>query len=104
MRPPGGSFNNSTVKNNVGAPIIMWSVDTRDWESRNSSKIVSNIKNNVCDGSIVLMHDLYDSTASATETIVPWLVNNGYQLVTVTELMDAKGITMQNGTAYYSAR
>ncbi len=104
MRPPGGSFNNSTVKNNVGAPIIMWSVDTRDWESRNSSKIVSNIKNNVRDGSIVLMHDLYDSTASATETIVPWLIKNGYQIVTVTELMDAKGITMQNGAAYYSAK
>ncbi|MBE6752489.1 MAG: hypothetical protein E7556_08200 [Ruminococcaceae bacterium] len=104
MRPPGGSFNNSTVKNNVGAPIIMWSVDTRDWESRNASKIVSNIKNNVRDGSIVLMHDLYDSTASATETIVPWLINNGYQLVTVTELMDAKGVSMQNGSAYYSAR
>lgn len=104
MRPPGGSFNNSTVKNNVGAPIIMWSVDTRDWENRNSSKIVSNIKNNVCDGSIVLMHDLYDSTASATETIVPWLIKNGYQIVTVTELMDAKGVTMQNGTAYYSVK
>ncbi len=104
MRPPGGSFNNSTVKNNVGVPIIMWSVDTRDWESRNSSKIVSNIKNNVRDGSIVLMHDLYDSTASATETIVPWLIKNGYQIVTVTELMDAKGISMQNGSAYYSAK
>ena len=104
MRPPGGSFNNSTVKNNVGVPIIMWSVDTRDWENRNSSKIVSNIKNNVRDGSIVLMHDLYDCTASATETIVPWLTKNGYQIVTVTEMMDAKGITMQNGTAYYSAK
>ena len=104
MRPPGGSFNNSTVKNNVGAPIIMWSVDTRDWESRNASKIVSNIKNNVRDGSIVLMHDLYDSTASATETIVPWLIKNGYQIVTVTELMDAKGVTMQNGSVYYSAK
>jgi len=104
MRPPGGSFNNITVKNNVGAPIIMWSVDTRDWESRNATKIVSNIKNNVRDGSIVLMHDLYESTASATETIVPWLINNGYQLVTVTELMDAKGVSMQNGSAYYSVR
>ncbi|MBE6748355.1 MAG: hypothetical protein E7557_03890 [Ruminococcaceae bacterium] len=104
MRPPGGSFNNSTVKNNTAYPIIMWSVDTRDWESRNASKIVSNIKNNVRDGSIVLMHDLYDSTASATETIVPWLIKNGYQIVTVTELMDAKGVTMKNGSAYYSAK
>ncbi len=104
MRPPGGSYKNNTVKNNVGKPIIMWSVDTRDWESRNATKVVSNIKNNVKDGSIILMHDLYGSTASATEQIVPWLNKKGYQLVTVTELMDAKGITMQNGTAYSSAK
>lgn len=104
MRPPGGSYNNSTVKNNTAYPIIMWSVDTRDWENRNSSKIVANIKNNVRDGSIVLMHDLYDSTASATEIIVPWLIQNGYQLVTVTELMDAKGINMKDGVAYNSAK
>jgi peptidoglycan/xylan/chitin deacetylase (PgdA/CDA1 family) len=103
MRPPGGSYKTDTVRNNVNAPIIMWSVDTRDWESRNASSVVSNIKNNVYDGSIVLMHDLYDSTASATETIVPWLVKNGYQIVTVTEMMDARGITMKNGVAYNSA-
>ncbi len=104
MRPPGGSYKNNTVKNNVGKPIIMWSVDTRDWESRNASKVVSNIKNNVRDGSIVLMHDLYGSTATATEQIVPWLVEKGYQIVTVSEMMDAKGITMQNGVAYSSAK
>lgn len=103
MRPPGGSYRNDTVKKNTAYPIIMWSVDTRDWESRNASKIVSNIKYNVRDGSIVLMHDLYDSTASATETIVPWLIKQGYQIVTVSEMMDAKGITMQNGVAYSSA-
>ena len=50
------------------------------------------------------MHDLYDSTASATETIVPWLIKNGYQIITVTEMMDAKGVTMQNGKAYYSVK
>ena len=104
MRPPGGSYKNGTVKNNTAYPIIMWSVDTRDWENRNASKIVSNIKSNVGDGSIVLMHDLYDSTAAATETIVPWLIGQGYQLVTVSEMMDAKGIEMKNGVAYYSAK
>ena len=103
MRPPGGSYQNDTVRKNVGAPIIMWSVDTRDWESRNASSIISNVKRNTYNGSIILMHDLYDSTASATETIVPWLVDNGYQIVTVTEMMDAKGITMKDGVAYNSA-
>ena len=82
----------------------MWSVDTRDWESRNATAVVNHIKATAYDGAIILMHDLYDSTASATETIVPWLIKNGYQIVTVTEMMDAKGVTMQNGKAYYSVK
>lgn len=99
VRAPGGSVN-STVKSTVKYPLINWSVDTLDWKNRNSSSVVSNIKKNVKDGSIVLMHDLYSSTASATETIVPWLVKNGYQLVTVSEMMAVKGIDMKNGTVY----
>ena len=49
------------------------------------------------------MHDLYGSTATATETIVPWLISQGYQLVTVTELMQLKGIDMQPGQVYTRA-
>lgn len=100
VRAPGGSVN-SRVESVVNYPIINWSVDTLDW--KNSSGVVSIVKRNVKDGSIVLMHDLYNSTASATETIVPWLVSQGYQLVTVTELMEIKGIDMQAGNVYYNA-
>lgn len=104
MRPPGGSYKTDTVRNNTPYPIIMWSVDTRDWESRNATSVVNHIKSHAYDGAIILMHDLYDSTATATETIVPWLISQGYQLVTVSEMMEAKGIQMQNGVAYSSAR
>lgn len=104
MRPPGGSYKTDTVRNNAPYPIIMWSVDTRDWESRNATSVVNHIKSHAYDGAIILMHDLYDSTATATETIVPWLISQGYQLVTVSEMMEAKGIQMQNGVAYSSAR
>jgi len=104
MRPPGGSYKTDTVRNNTAYPIIMWSVDTRDWESRNATSVVNHIKSHAYDGAIILMHDLYDSTATATETIVPWLISQGYQLVTVSEMMEAKGIKMQNGVAYSSAK
>lgn len=99
VRTPGGAVN-STVKANVSYPMFNWSVDTLDWKYRNSSSVVSSIKNNVRDGSIVLMHDLYGSTGNATEEIVPWLVKNGYQLVTVSELMAVKGIGLQDGQLY----
>ncbi len=102
VRTPGGAVN-STVKNTVDYPIIGWSVDTLDWKYRKSSSVVSSIKKNVKDGSIVLMHDLYESTASATEEIVPWLIKNGYQIVTVSEMMAVKGNDMKAGTVYSKA-
>jgi peptidoglycan/xylan/chitin deacetylase (PgdA/CDA1 family) len=85
-------------------PLIQWSVDTMDWSSRNADAVVAKIKSNVKDGDIVLMHDLYDSTAEATEQIVPWLVAEGYQIVTVSEMMAVKGITMQPGEIYFDAK
>ena len=101
VRAPGGSFN-TRVKGQVGAPLIQWSVDTLDWKNRNASSVIKAVKSNTRDGSIILMHDLYTSTADATETIVPWLIKEGYQLVTVTELMQLKGIDMKDGSVYYS--
>lgn len=101
VRTPGGAVN-STVRENVNYPIFSWSVDTLDWKYRNSRSVVASIKNNVRDGAIVLMHDLYGSTGAATEEIVPWLVENDYQLVTVSELMAVKGIDVQKGQVYYN--
>ncbi len=102
VRTPGGAVN-STVKANVDYPMFNWSVDTLDWKNRNSSSVISSVKNNVRDGSIILMHDLYGSTADATEVIVPWLVKKGYQLVTVSELMEVKGIEVEEGQLYTRA-
>ncbi|MGN1195150.1 MAG: polysaccharide deacetylase family protein [Acutalibacteraceae bacterium] len=102
VRAPGGSVN-SHVKSVVGYPLINWSVDTRDWSNRSSSVTYSNFKKSVKDGSIVLMHDLYPSTAEATKSIVAYLKQNGYQIVTVPEMMDAKGITMTKGNLYTAA-
>ncbi len=102
VRAPGGEVN-SRVLNTVNYPFVGWDVDTLDWSSRNASSVVSKIKNNVRNGSIVLMHDLYSSTASATETIVPWLVNRGYCLVTVSELMEYKNIDFHGGKVYHCA-
>ncbi len=101
LRPPYGSYN-STVRNNCGMPIIIWSIDTLDWKYRDASYVTSVIKNQVTDGSVILMHSIYDSTAAATEAIVPWLISRGYQLVTVSELAEARGIKLQNGASYHS--
>ena len=85
----------------AGLPVINWSVDTLDWKIREAGHIRDVIVENAKDGDIVLMHDLYDSTAEASKTFVRELVNRGYQLVTVSELAEAKGFTLENGQVYY---
>lgn len=102
VRAPGGSTD-SYSRQAVNMPFIYWSIDTRDWESRSASSVISIVKSSVEDGDIILMHDIYDSTAEASETIIPWLVNQGYQLVTVSELMQYRGIKMQNAVSYSNA-
>ncbi|MGN1443092.1 MAG: polysaccharide deacetylase family protein, partial [Acutalibacteraceae bacterium] len=102
VRAPGGSVNDN-VKKVVAYPLVNWSVDTMDWSNRNSAATYANFKANVTDGSIVLMHDLYPSTAEATKSIVTYLKQNGYQIVTVSELMDAKGVRFTSGYLYNSA-
>ena len=99
LRPPGGYAVASDEY-----PMIMWSVDTQDWSNRNADITLARAKAGIYDGSIVLMHDLYRSSAAATETLVTYLIANGYQLVTVSELMDARGISMKPGVKYYSAK
>ncbi len=99
-RAPGGSVGKAAKL--LDRPFIHWSVDTLDWQSRSSSKVVSHIKKTVRDGSIILMHDLYGSTADASEIIIPWLISQGYQLVTVSEMLEAKGIGVEGGRIYYN--
>lgn len=103
MRLPGGN-KNSTVLANAGMPIILWNLDTKDWSHRNTQKTIDMVLNNVKDGDIVLMHELYSSTAAAVENMVPKLIERGYQLVTVSELIQYKGKTVQPNTIYNSFR
>ena len=102
MRCPGGNYNNAvkTYAKNEGVPIIQWSVDTRDWESRNKSAILK-YTSNVKDGSIVLMHDIYSTTVDASIEMMDRLINQGYTLVTVPELLKAKRGTVEAGNVYF---
>ena len=92
------------VKAYAGKPLIHWSIDTLDWSTRNSSSTISSVLNNVRDGSIVLMHDIYAPTRDAAVSLIPTLISRGYQLVTVSEMAAYRGVTLQDGTIYYSIR
>jgi peptidoglycan/xylan/chitin deacetylase (PgdA/CDA1 family) len=101
LRPPYGFFNDEVIQK-IPFPIVLWSVDTVDWQSRNADYIYNIIINNVKDGDFILMHDIYESTLEAVRRIVPELINQGYQLVTVSEMADNRGITLQPGNTYHN--
>lgn len=89
-RPPFGNGDEKTTKifNKAG---VLWSIDTEDWKYKDAKHIENSIKKaGNLNGQVILMHSIYDFSEKATENIVPWLVKEGYQLVTVSELLQYK--------------
>ena len=100
MRPTYGKISDERVKQSKYA-VILWSVDSEDWRHKyavdgsDSAKekeqkvktIVDNVMNNVKDGDIILLHDIYESTYDASVIILQRLHQEGYEVVSVSELM-----------------
>ena len=105
LRPPYGSVNSEVREacSELGLVIANWNIDPEDWKTRNASSIRSHILNNAKDGAIVVCHDLYPETASAMESAIRTLSDRGYQLVTVSELLEARANGGVAGKLYYAA-
>lgn len=103
LRPPYGSVDDNVMAN-LKDPVILWSIDTEDWKTRDVQSTVQNIQNSVYDGAIILMHDLYGETADAAVQIIDWLHSQGYQMVTVSELGWFRRGGLQSGIKYGSLK
>lgn len=107
FRCPGGIMSASIQKEckAENMPIAYWSVDTQDWKSKDVKSICKIATSQAYDGAIILMHDIYPTTADAVEKIVPKLIKEGYQLVTVSELIAYKndGNPPKAGQQYINA-
>ncbi len=86
IRPPFGAANKQ-VAQVANRPLIQWSVDSKDWSSRNTQAIVNEVTQNTTPGSIILMHDIYTETIHAVPTIIDNLTQQGYNFVTVDALL-----------------
>lgn len=102
VRPPYGAKNDD-VYAAVKYPLILWNIDTLDWKTKDTDSTVAAALG-AGDGDIVLMHDLRPETAAAVEKIVPQLLEQGYKLVTVSEMFEAKGIELTMGKSYRKAK
>ena len=86
IRPPYGSWDKKYEKELNMFPVL-WDVDPLDWCSTNVDKIVRSVLAGTKENSIILMHDSYDSTVTAALQVVDILKAEGYEFVTVDEIL-----------------
>lgn len=99
-RAPYGAITDEQMSA-VGKPFFMWSTDSLDWKLMDADADYNQIMNDssLGDGSIILMHDIHEpSVKCATEKLIPALIDQGYKLVTVSELAEAKDVTLQSAS------
>ena len=110
MRPIGGKITDERV-DECDYSVIMWSVDSEDWRYKgrgengelaeeNINTIVENVMSQVKSGDIILMHDIYENTYEAAKIILKRLHDEGYDVVSVSELLEGKA---KKGTMYSKA-
>lgn len=99
LRPPYGLITEG-MEDQIAVPMVKWSVDPRDWESRDTAKVVEAVLQNAKPNSIILLHDIYPTSVAAALQIIDTLQAEGYWFVTVEELLALNGITPQAGMMY----
>jgi len=90
VRPPYGKVNSRVIAASQPYQLVLWNVDTLDWRHRDAKKTVAEVKRSVKDGSVILMHDLYANNVIAVEEIVIYLLEQGFQIVTFSEMIEAR--------------
>lgn len=94
FRPPGGLYNQAMIElaRDANLTVVMWSwyQDTQDWRKPGVDRIVQTVMDNMHNGDIILFHDMEgdcSQTVKALSILLPRLKQQGYQFVTVTDLI-----------------
>ena len=102
LRPPGGNCSEAVMRasEETGLGILSWSVDPKDWATRDTGEIITAAVKRTQDGDIILMHDMTDSSVTAALEIIDILSARGFEFVTVSELAALRGVSIQPGESY----
>lgn len=102
LRPPYGLVDSRCCAL-VKTPMAAWSVDPEDWKKLDTEKVAEAVLGKAGDGDIILLHDFYPTSVDAALEIVDKMQAEGYEFVTVSELLALKGIAAENGKIYRHA-
>ena len=92
------------MRNAAQAPLINWSVDPEDWKYHNADTVCRNIVSGSYDGAIILVHDIYKTSVDGALAAIDQLLAQGYEFVTVRDLLLRRGIRPEAGVMYYDAK
>ena len=98
MRPPYGAISDD-IRNSLDLSFIMWDVDSLDWKSKNEAAILTEIQRQVSNGSIILMHDIHQTSVNSLPKVIEYLQGQGYSFVTVSDLLNTR---LKPHEIYYS--
>lgn len=101
FRPPYGAYNAEKLGLQDKTPTH-WSVDTMDWKTKNAESVKNHILTHAKDGSIVLMHDIYETSAQGAIAAIDALQAEGFKFVTVNELVTRNGDPITTHEIYFS--
>lgn len=86
FRPPYGSYNSNVTSLNK-LPMVLWTVDTLDWQNHSTKNILANIHAQKSDQTIILMHDIHMTSAKALPHVIKQLKKENYTFVTASEMI-----------------
>jgi peptidoglycan/xylan/chitin deacetylase (PgdA/CDA1 family) len=103
LRPPGGHYDSTTqsICRDYGLSIIMWSLDTLDWDNDKPEPILQAIQDATA-GDIILMHDIKENSVDAALEAIDDMTAKGYVFVTVSELSEIMDCPLYGGSVYAS--
>jgi peptidoglycan/xylan/chitin deacetylase (PgdA/CDA1 family) len=95
VRPPNGLFTPQilTQLHQWHYRPVMWSVVPEDWLRPGIDIVVQRVLNQTRNGSLIVLHDGYfggEDVAAIASEIIPLLLHQGYQFVTIDQLWHLK--------------
>lgn len=86
--PPYGDLDKKVIEaaESIDYKVIMWSIDTIDWNTKDYNKILERVNKRIHNGAIILMHPT-ESTVKALPLMISNLKSKGYSIVRVSELL-----------------
>jgi peptidoglycan-N-acetylglucosamine deacetylase len=99
FRPPYGATNTGMLSD-IAMPFALWSIDTKDWKTRNTRKNIASIAH-AKSGDIIIMHDIHEMSIASIDDMITSLQERGFVFVTVSEILELSPDNQQIGKRCY---